>query len=64
MLATVGELGVMFRAGPADSPVGFFNFDIDVTSFSPSSPTVANSDAFILSKNQQLFSSQLAAELS
>ena len=31
---------------------------------SPSSPTVANTDAFILSKNQQSFSSQLAAELS
>ena len=29
----------------------------------PSSPTVANTDAFILSKNQQSFSSQLAAEL-
>ena len=30
----------------------------------PSSPTVANTDAFIWSKNQQSFSSQLAAELS
>ena len=30
----------------------------------PSSPTVANTDAFIKSKKQQSFSSQLAAELS
>ena len=30
----------------------------------PSSPTVANTDAFIWSKNQQSFSSQLAADLS
>ena len=37
----------------------FDNFHI-----APSSPTAANTDAFILSKKQQSFSSQLAAELS
>ena len=38
-----------------------FMFYVD---FSPSSQTVANIDAFIWSKNQHSFSSQLAAELS
>ena len=37
---------------------------IKATCLAPSSPTVANTDAFIWSRNQQSFSSQQAAELS